>query len=436
MKRIGNLYEKIISLDNLRLADQKARRGKLRSHGVRVHDRNREANLLALHEALLTKSYHTSQYDVFKVYDPKEREIYRLPYYPDRIVHHAVMNVLEPIWTKVFTYNTYSCIKGRGIEGCARRVGTLIKRYEDKPLYCLKIDIKKFYPSIDHTVLKNIVRKKIKDKDLLWLLDEIIDSAEGLPIGNYLSQFLANLCLAYFMHWVNEELPDIVRWELGLEQRPCLYSVEYADDIPFLSDRKDVLHVIRRLVNNYLTFQVRPKSLQAWQHVFVLCQLHLRLGIGRLCTHGKDVKDKRCTVQYLHFQLRLDVTDLFGRKFVIEDNHTYFPFRLLFVLDILFYFVQLTLPDIRHRVSLIQFLCKPFHHFRPGCLSQESQFVQILIRLPLVLRFRNESHQHRSFYLRIGNYKFFHCHCRYFLHPIFHIGGKYKDLLGINIERS
>lgn len=265
MKRIGNLYEQIISLENLRLADQKARRGKLRSYGVRVHDRNREANLLALHEALLTKTFRTSEYDVFKVYEPKEREIFRLPYYPDRIVHHAVMNVLEPIWTKVFTYNTYSCIKGRGIEGCARRVGALIKRYEGKPLYCLKIDIKKFYPSIDHGVLKNIVRRKLKDENLLWLLDEIIDSADGLPIGNYLSQFLANLCLAYFMHWVNEELPELVRRELGLEQRPCLDSVEYADDIPFLSNRKDVLHSVRRLVDRYLAEELHLTMKGNWQ---------------------------------------------------------------------------------------------------------------------------------------------------------------------------
>lgn len=212
------------------------------------------------------KKFFTGSQDILYILKKiKEREIFRLPYYPDRIVHHAVMNVLEPIWTKVFTYNTYSCIKGRGIEGCARRVGTLIKRYEGKPLYCLKIDIKKFYPSIDHGVLKSIVRRKLKDKDLLWLLDEIIDSAQGLPIGNYLSQFLANLCLAYFMHWVNEELPEMVRRELGLEQRPCLDSVEYADDIPFLSDRKDVLHVVRRLVDRYLTEELHLTMKGNWQ---------------------------------------------------------------------------------------------------------------------------------------------------------------------------
>lgn len=228
MKRTGNLYDRVISIENLRLADEKARRGKLKTYGVRIHDQNREANIFALHEALLTKTFRTSEYDIFTIHEPKERQIYRLPYYPDRIVHHAIMNVLEPIWLRVFTYNTYSCVKGRGIEGCARRVDRLIRKYEGQPLYCLKIDIRKFYPSIHHSVLKRIVRRSIKDKDLLWLIDEIIDSTDGLPIGNYLSQFLSNLMLSYFMHYVNETLR--------------LDSTEYADDILFLSSDKKVLY--------------------------------------------------------------------------------------------------------------------------------------------------------------------------------------------------
>ena len=238
MKRIGNLYEQIITIDNLRLADEKARRGKLKTYGVRHHDKNREANIVALHEMLKNKTYKTSEYERFTIYEPKERIVFRLPYYPDRIVHHAIMNILEPIWMKVFTHNTYSCVKKRGIEGCARQVDKIIKKYKGKPLYCLKIDIKKFYPSIDHGVLKRIVRKKIKDKDLLWLLDEIIDSAEGLPIGNYLSQFLANLYLAYFMHYVNEVLK--------------LDATEYADDICFFSDSKETLHEALQEARYYL----------------------------------------------------------------------------------------------------------------------------------------------------------------------------------------
>lgn len=259
MKRISHLYEQIISVKNLRLADIKARRGKTASYGVQHHDRNRESNIQALHEALLTKTFRTSTYDVFTIHEPKERIIYRLPYYPDRIVHHAIMNILEPIWVKTFTHNTFSCVKKRGIEGCARHVDKLIRKYDGRPLYCLKIDIKKFYPSIKHSVMMRIVRRKIKDRDLLWLLDEIICSVggdENLPIGNYLSQYLANLILCYLMHKVNEKLK--------------LDSAEYADDFVFLSDSKERLwyafhNVIRPTIeyeleltvkNNYQVFPI------------------------------------------------------------------------------------------------------------------------------------------------------------------------------------
>ena len=133
-------------MENLRLADEKARRGKLRSYGVKVFDRDRENNLLALHEALLTKTFKTSRYEVFTVREPKERLIYRLPYYPDRIVHHAIMNVLEPIWLKVFPYNTYSCIKGRGINGAMKRVKEILRE--------LLSDIKTWLETELHLTLK------------------------------------------------------------------------------------------------------------------------------------------------------------------------------------------------------------------------------------------------------------------------------------------
>jgi RNA-directed DNA polymerase len=96
MKRIANLYEKICSLENLRLADQIASKGKSDQYGVQQHKKNAEANLLRLQQMLLNKTYRTSDYTTFKIYEPKEREIFRLPYFPDRIVHHAVMNILEP----------------------------------------------------------------------------------------------------------------------------------------------------------------------------------------------------------------------------------------------------------------------------------------------------------------------------------------------------
>lgn len=244
MKRIGNIYDRIISLENLRLADDNARKGKLKTYGVKVHDRNREANLLALHEALKAGNYRTSEYSTFKIYEPKERVIFRLPYYPDRIVHHAVMNVLEPIWLSVFTADTYSCIKKRGIHAAARKLRRVIDK--DKPgcSYCLKIDIRKFYPSVNHEVLKAIVRRKLKDARLLKLLDEIIDSAEGLPIGNYLSQYLANLILTYFDHWVKEV-------------KRVRYYFRYADDIVVLHREKKVLRELLAEFETYLAEETK-----------------------------------------------------------------------------------------------------------------------------------------------------------------------------------
>ena len=176
------------------LADDKARKGKGNQYGIKVHDKNREANLQALHKMLRDKTYKTSPYDVFTVFETKEREVYRLPYFPDRIAHHAIMNIMEPVFVSVFTADTYSCIKGKGIHAASYSLRKALKDVQGTQ-YCLKLDIKKFYPSIDHWTLKTLLIRKIKDKDLLWLLFEIIDSAKGVPIGNYLSQYFANYYL-------------------------------------------------------------------------------------------------------------------------------------------------------------------------------------------------------------------------------------------------
>lgn len=240
MKRIGHLFEQIANIDNLRLADEKARKGKKNTYGVKSHDKNRENNLLELRKQLLEGTFKTSEYTIFTIREPKERLIYRLPYYPDRILHHAIMNILETIWTSIFTTDTYACIKGRGIHSAAAKIKEVFKEDPEYCTYCLKIDIKKFYPSIKHDILKQIIRKKIKDEQVLVLLDEIIDSAPGLPIGNYLSQSLANLTLAYFDHWIKEELH-------------VKYYFRYVDDIVILHHDKKYLWSILSQIENYLS---------------------------------------------------------------------------------------------------------------------------------------------------------------------------------------
>lgn len=291
MKRINNLYESIICLDNLRLADQKAQRGKSRQYGVKLHVSQSETNLFLLHEMLLNKTYKTSEYDVFKVYEPKEREVYRLPYFPDRITHHAIMNIMEPIFVSRFTRDSYSCIKGRGIHAAARQVQKALK---DIPCttFCLKFDIKKFYPSVDHEILKQLLRRKIKDKDLLWLLDEIIDSANGLPIGNYLSQYFANFYLTYFDYWVKEQLQ-------------VKYYFRYADDVVVLCDNKPHLHLLLNemrvylcqelnleVKNNYQVFPVQSRGIDfvgyRMYHSHILLRKRIKKNFARMLARRKN----------------------------------------------------------------------------------------------------------------------------------------------------
>jgi retron-type reverse transcriptase len=244
MKRHNNLFEKIVSLDNIILAHSHARKGKTSRSDVRKVDNDVIGYCTKIQKMLVDETYRTSDYFLFNIHEPKERVIYRLPYYPDRIIHHAIMNILEPIWVGLMINNTYSCIKKRGIHKVLQDVQRDLHHDPAGTEYCLKLDIRKFYPSIDHEILKQIVRRKIKDVRLLRLLDHIIDSADGVPIGNYLSQFFANLYLTYFDHFVQEEL--------GFK-----YYYRYADDIVILSDSKEKLHKLYKIIDEYLTTKLK-----------------------------------------------------------------------------------------------------------------------------------------------------------------------------------
>lgn len=237
MKRINNLYERICFKENIEAAAMIAQKGKKKQYGVQMFNRDPEGNLEKIRNRLIDGSYRTSVYTTFKVFEPKERVVYRLPF-NDRIVHHAAMNVLEPEFVKVFTSDTYSCIKGRGIYAATVALRKALKD-EQLTQYCLKMDIKKFYPNVDHEILKNLLRRKFKDQRLLKFLDEIIESAPGLPIGNYMSQYFANFYLAYFDHWLKEE-------------KRVKYYFRYCDDLVILGDSKDDLHSLRIEISQYV----------------------------------------------------------------------------------------------------------------------------------------------------------------------------------------
>lgn len=237
MKRIGNLFSKIYDIENIRLAHKNASRGKRNYKEIKQVEANKEFYFEEIHKMLKNKTFKNSPYFIFKrVFGKKEREIYKLPYFPDRIIHHCI-KVLEPIWVKTFIKDTFSSIKNRGIHAGLKRVKKAARSKDAK--YCLKFDIKKFYPSINNQILKNIIRKKIKCAGTLFILDEIIDSVRGVPIGNYLSQFFGNLYLTYFDH-------------LMKEKEKCKNYFRYCDDVVILNKKKQFLHKLIKLIKSCL----------------------------------------------------------------------------------------------------------------------------------------------------------------------------------------
>jgi retron-type reverse transcriptase len=238
MKRHGNLFKKIVSIENLSLAYKKARKGKSIMKNVQKFELDITGNLLDIQRSLIEKSFSTSKYQSKWIHEPKQREIFVLPFAPDRIVQHALMNIIEPIWESLFIRDSYACIVGRGIHAGSRRTMEFVRRYQ----YCLKADISKFYPSIDQNILIDIVKKKIKCRDTLWLLQNIIYSYPGgknVPIGNYTSKWFWNLYL--------NELDQFLKNKYHVNA-----YIRYCDDFCLFSDDKHWLVDIKEKIREFL----------------------------------------------------------------------------------------------------------------------------------------------------------------------------------------
>jgi hypothetical protein len=232
MKRHGNLWDKITSIDNLKLAHKNAKRGKSFYSEVKMVDADPDRYMAEIQRLLVSKQFSTSAYKIEDRFDGRKmRTIYKLPYYPDRIVQHALLNVVGPILVNSFIRDTFQSIEGRGTYDAMKRVKAVV-RADNRPKYALKVDIHKYYPSIDNEIMKAQVRRKIKCPGALWLLENIVDSMQGLPIGNYTSQHLGNLYLNEFDWWVKQEL------------RPQAYF-RYCDDIVFMGENPKQLVQIK-----------------------------------------------------------------------------------------------------------------------------------------------------------------------------------------------
>ncbi len=257
MKRYGNLWDKLISWDNLVLAAHKAQRGKRGRSEVQRFNFFQEMKLLRLQEELSDGTYRPGGFRSHWISRPKPRLISAAPY-RDRVVHHALMNVLELILERHFHPNSYACRKEKGSHAAANRLQDLMKHHK----YALQCDIRKFFPSIDHEILKEKFRRLIKDRRVLWLMDLIVDTSNeqpgdtiwfsgdnlftpverrhGLPIGNLTSQWFAN--------WYLTELDHYITSHLGIGA-----YVRYCDDFILLHEDRQKLKQARTAVKKRLS---------------------------------------------------------------------------------------------------------------------------------------------------------------------------------------
>ena len=208
MKRIGNLFDKIIAFDNLLLASKKTLRGQKHKSEAAHFYFHLESELFALQRELQSGEWQPQPYRVFTIYEPKQRQICASQL-RDRVVHHAVCNVLDPIFERRMIYDTYACRVGKGTHAAIDAAQWFLRRAD----YSLQCDVKKYFANIEHGALKTLLRRILKDKALLALLDRIIehplpgsDAGRGLPIGNLTSQYFANLYLGEMDHFIKERL--------------------------------------------------------------------------------------------------------------------------------------------------------------------------------------------------------------------------------------
>ena len=264
---MGALFTQITTFSNLLEAARLASRGKRFRPNVSAFALNLEEELHRLQQELVARTYRPGGYRTFFVYDKKPRLISAAPF-RDRVVHHALCNVIEPIFERRFLYDSYACRKGKGTHAAVERASAYARRFR----YVLKCDVEKYFPSIDHDILVTMIRKRIWDDDALWLVRVILDGSNaqpevtryfggdtlftpyerrrGIPIGNQTSQFFANVYLDGLDHYVKETLriPGYVR---------------YVDDFLVFHNEKPVLHEMLAAITSYcegLRLRLHPRK--------------------------------------------------------------------------------------------------------------------------------------------------------------------------------
>lgn len=254
-KTYNNLWKQICSWENLHSAFIEARKGKkFKNEALRFGSRLEE-NLTNIHNHLIWKSWRPGPWREFWHTDPKVRFI-QAPPFQDRIVHHALVDVIQPYFVRKFIHDSNACIAGRGTHAAMGRVNEMLRRTSRSwsRTYVLKADISRYFPSISHDILMRILSRTIRDKDVLWLCDTIIrqnESPRGIPVGFLTSQLFANVYLDQLDHCMKDA------W--GVKN-----YVRYMDDFVVLGSSKkelwDMLEMIQDFLAMKLALSLNPKT--------------------------------------------------------------------------------------------------------------------------------------------------------------------------------
>ncbi len=279
MRRIGGLFDGVVSYSNLYRAYRKALLGARRNEEQARFYYSLENELVTLRRELVDGTYNPGPYRYFMIFDPKEREIAIAPF-RDRVVHHAIVNVLEPIYERRFIYDSYATRKGKGTLAAIMRTQSFLRESR----YYIKLDISKYFASIDRNTLLEILERKLKDTRLLELIARIVwnppDEDRGLPIGNMTSQFFANVYMDPFDHFVKETL----------KQR---HYIRYMDDfVVFPDDRESIpglLAQMKAYLNDELGLKVKENGVVINTPMHGLGFLGVRIFPSTIRIHRKNL---------------------------------------------------------------------------------------------------------------------------------------------------
>lgn len=264
MKTYKRLWQPFISKDNWELAYKNSIKKKAQQRQIMEFDKDKENNIERIRQAVISGEFKTSMYYQKKIYEPKSRDIFVLPYDPDRLVQHAVMNILKPYFINMFIENSFACVEGRGQIKASQKCQEYTRKYD----WCLQCDIHKFFPSIVQNKLSNMLHERFHDRKFMSVIDNIVYSFDPNNVINYSTELydyedgcnepIGNYCSIWFGNFYLTPLDNLILHSI----KPEGY-LRYCDDFHLYSNTKYKLLYAKRIIEEFIYDYLRLRFSKA-----------------------------------------------------------------------------------------------------------------------------------------------------------------------------